>query len=91
VWLKLARQHRVVVLPHMGSATIEGRTDIIQRKGVATRLARLGGAAQVVNKIEVSEAARARASGNLAKGRRRAQVQRSENAARPGNRSGRQP
>ena len=26
--LKLARQHRVVVLPHMGSATIEGRTDM---------------------------------------------------------------
>ncbi len=26
--LKLARHHRVVVLPHMGSATIEGRTDM---------------------------------------------------------------
>ena len=26
--LKLARQHRVVVLPHMGSATIEGRTEM---------------------------------------------------------------
>jgi glyoxylate reductase len=26
--LKLARQHRVVVLPHMGSATIEGRVDM---------------------------------------------------------------
>lgn len=26
--LKLARQHKVVVLPHMGSATIEGRVDM---------------------------------------------------------------
>ncbi|PSC03891.1 D-glycerate dehydrogenase [Alsobacter soli] len=26
--LKLARQHRIVVLPHMGSATIEGRIDM---------------------------------------------------------------
>ncbi len=26
--LKLARQNRVVLLPHMGSATIEGRIDM---------------------------------------------------------------
>ena len=26
--LKLARQHKVVLLPHMGSATIEGRIDM---------------------------------------------------------------
>lgn len=72
-----------------GVATLEGRTDVIQRKGTATRLARLGGAAQVVNKIQISEAARARASANLAKGRRRAQVKRGESAGRSDRRSGR--
>jgi hypothetical protein len=61
-----------------GVATLEGRTDVVQHKGVATRLAKLGGARQVVNKIEVSEAARQKASANLAKGRRRAQVKRAE-------------
>jgi hypothetical protein len=61
-----------------GVATIEGHTNVVQRKGTATRLARLGGAAQVVNRIEISQAARDRASANLAKGRRRAQIKRSE-------------
>lgn len=68
-----------------GVATIEGHTDVIQHKGTATRLARSGGALQVVNRIEVSQAARERASANLAKGRRRAQVKRSEpRSAAPG-------
>ncbi len=61
-----------------GVATVEGRTDIIQRKGVATRLAKAGGATAVVNKIEISEAARERAAANLAQGRRRAQLKRTE-------------
>ncbi len=61
-----------------GVATLEGRTDVIQHKGVATRLAKAGGAVQVVNKIEVSAAARERAAANLAKGRRRAQIKRGE-------------
>ena len=61
-----------------GVATIEGRTDVIQRKGTATRLARAAGAREVVNKVELSEAARERAAANLAKGRRRAQVKRGE-------------
>ncbi len=61
-----------------GVAYVEGRTEVIQRKGTATRLAKAAGAKQVVNRIEISEAARARASANLKKGRRRVQVKRSE-------------
>jgi hypothetical protein len=59
-----------------GVATLEGHTDVIQRKGTATRLARLAGAREVVNKIALSDAARQRAAANLAKGRRRVQVKR---------------
>lgn len=44
-----------------GVATIEGTTDVIQRKGTATRLAKLAGARAVDNRIEVSEAARRKA------------------------------
>jgi hypothetical protein len=61
-----------------GVATIEGKTDVIQHKGVATRLARLGGATSVSNHIEVSEAAKERAANNLETGRRRAQVKRGD-------------
>lgn len=61
-----------------GVATIEGRTDVIQRKGTATRLARLAGAREVVNRIALSEAARQKAAANLAKGRRRVQVKRGQ-------------
>ena len=61
-----------------GVATIEGKTEVVQRKGAATRMARTAGARQVVNKIEVSQTARQKASDNLAQGRRRAQVKRSE-------------
>ena len=61
-----------------GVATIEGKTDVVQRKAAATRMAKTAGARQVVNKIEVSQAARQKSSENLAQGRRRAQVKRSE-------------
>ncbi len=61
-----------------GIATLEGRTDVVQHKGVATRLARSGGALAVTNKIQVSDAARKKAAANLEKGRRRAQIQRGE-------------
>jgi hypothetical protein len=61
-----------------GTATIEGRTDVVQHKGTATRLARSAGAVNVVNKVQVSEAARQKAAGQLTTGRRRAQVKRSE-------------
>ncbi len=50
-----------------GVVTIEGTTSVIQRKGAATRMARAAGAAQVVNKIVISEEARQKAAANLAK------------------------
>jgi hypothetical protein len=61
-----------------GVATIEGRTDVIQHKGVATRLAKSAGAVAVTNHVQASDAARQRAAANLAKGRRRAQIKRGD-------------
>jgi hypothetical protein len=61
-----------------GVATIEGRTEVIQHKGVATRMARNAGAAAVNNRVEISEAARRKAGGNLEQGRRRVQVKRGD-------------
>ena len=61
-----------------GTATLSGKTDVIQHKGTATRLARGAGAANVVNHIQVSQAARDHAAANLSQGRRRAQVKRSD-------------
>lgn len=61
-----------------GVATLEGKTDVVQHKGTATRLAKSAGAVAVNNRIQVSAAARKKASENLAKGRRRAQIQRGE-------------
>src|SRR5436305_6748459 len=61
-----------------GVATIEGHTDVVQHKGVATRLAKTAGAAAVNNRIQISEAARQKAAANLENGRRRVQVQRGE-------------
>lgn len=65
-----------------GRATITGKTDVLQHKGTATRMARSAGATDVVNKVEPSEEARDKAASNLTKGRRRAQVKRSETVAR---------
>jgi hypothetical protein len=61
-----------------GVATIEGHSDVVQHKGTATRLAKSGGAAQVVNKVQLSQAAKDKASKNLEKGRRRAQIKRGD-------------
>jgi hypothetical protein len=61
-----------------GVATWEGTTNVIQHKGAATRMAKTAGARSVVNNIRVSDAARQRASANLATGRRRAQIKRGE-------------
>jgi hypothetical protein len=61
-----------------GVATIEGRTDVTQHKGVATRLAKTGGALGVNNHIQVSDAAKEKAAANLEKGRRRAQIKRGD-------------
>ncbi len=74
--------NRFTVRVQGGVATIEGRTDVVQHKGVATRLARAAGARRVVNRIEISEQARQKASANLAQGRRRAQIKRSQTEPR---------
>src|SRR2546425_8276771 len=61
-----------------GVATITGKTDVLQHKGTATRLAKNAGATQVVNQVQVSDSAKEKAAANLESGRRRAQVKRSE-------------
>ena len=61
-----------------GVATIEGKTNVIQHKGTATRLAKTGGAVAVNNHIEISDAAKQKAAGNLEQGRRRAQLKRGD-------------
>ena len=61
-----------------GVATIEGKTEVIQHKAAATRMAKTAGAVAVNNKVEVSEAARKKAAGNLEDGRRRVQVKRGD-------------
>lgn len=61
-----------------GVATWEGKTDVLQHKGAATRMAKTAGAKAVVNNIKVSDAAKQKASDNLDSGRRRAQVKRSD-------------
>ena len=61
-----------------GVATIEGKTDVVQHKGVATRMCKTAGALAVNNRVEVSEAARQKAAGNLEEGRRRVQVKRGD-------------
>lgn len=50
-----------------GVVILTGKTEIIQHKGVATRLARSVGAKEVRNEIEISEAARQKAAAQLAK------------------------
>jgi osmotically-inducible protein OsmY len=61
-----------------GIATITGKTNVLQHKGTATRLAKNAGAKQVVNKVEVSDEAKEKASSNLSSGGRRVQVKRSD-------------
>jgi osmotically-inducible protein OsmY len=61
-----------------GRATLTGKTNVLQHKGVATRLARAQGATEVINNIEPSEEARQKAAANLTKGRRRAQIKRGD-------------
>src|SRR5204862_2612596 len=61
-----------------GVATIEGKTDVIQHKGVATRMAKTAGAIAVNNRVQISQGARDKAAANLEKGRHRAQIKRVE-------------
>jgi osmotically-inducible protein OsmY len=67
--MTLAGKEKFTVSVKDGVATLEGKTNVIQHKGVATRLARLSGAIAVQNRIEVSEEAKAKAAARLAKGR----------------------
>jgi hypothetical protein len=59
-----------------GVATIIGKTDVIQHKGVTTHLARSAGAV-AVNNVRPSDAAKQKAAANLAT-RRRAQIKRGD-------------
>lgn len=61
-----------------GVATLEGKTDVVQHKGTATRMAKSAGALAVNNHIQISEAARQKAAANLETGRRRAQIKRGD-------------
>lgn len=54
-----------------GVVTWEGKTSVIQHKGSATRMARTAGAVQVINNIQISGDAKAKAAANL----KRASVQ----------------
>ena len=66
-----------------GVAFWDGKTDIIQHKGAATRMARTAGAIGVVNNIQISDAARRKAAHNLqgTGGLPRAQVKRPDPTA----------
>jgi len=66
-----------------GVATIEGHTEVVQHKGVATRMAKTGGALAVNNRIQTSDAAKKKAAANLDEGRRRAQVKRGDARSDP--------
>src|ERR1039457_4746559 len=66
-----------------GVAAIEGLTDVVQHKGVATRLAKTGGALAVNNRIQTSDAAKKKAAANLDEGRRRVQVKRGDARSDP--------
>ena len=50
-----------------GVVTWEGNTNVMQHKGSATRMARTAGAMQVVNNIQISAGAKAKAASNLKK------------------------
>ena len=65
-----------------GVATLEGQTGVLQHKGAATRMAKRAGAVRVVNRIQISQQARDKATANLTQGRRRAQIKRSEYSPR---------
>lgn len=50
-----------------GVVTWEGTTGVMQHKGSATRMAKTAGATQVINNIQISDAAKAKAAANLKK------------------------
>jgi osmotically-inducible protein OsmY len=50
-----------------GVVTWEGNTGVVQHKGAATRMAKTAGAVQVVNNIQISADAKAKAAAHLKK------------------------
>lgn len=50
-----------------GVVTWEGKTNVIQHKGSATRMAHAAGATQVVNRIQIADSAKEKTAGNLKK------------------------
>ncbi len=65
--MTLVSKEKFTVSVKDGVALLEGKTNVIQHKGVATRLAKLGGAVAVQNHIEVSEEAKAKSAARLAR------------------------
>ncbi|MFN3322676.1 MAG: BON domain-containing protein [Bryobacteraceae bacterium] len=61
-----------------GVVTLRGKTDVVQRKAAATRMAKSAGARKVINEIQVTREAREKAAAGLSQNRRRAEVKRSE-------------
>jgi hypothetical protein len=66
-----------------GVATIDGKTNVIQHKGTATRMAKTAGAVAVNNHVQISDAAKQKAAGNLEEGRRRVQIVRGDPRSQP--------
>jgi len=64
---KISTTDHFTVSVQNGVATLDGKTNVIQHKGVATRLAKSGGAIAVQNRIQISEDAKAKAAAKLAK------------------------
>lgn len=54
-----------------GTAVWTGKTGVVQHKGAASRIAKSAGATSVDNRIEVSAAAKAKASAHLRRSNRR--------------------
>jgi osmotically-inducible protein OsmY len=63
---KMSGTEHFTVSVQNGVATMSGKTNVIQHKGVATRLAKTGGAVAVRNQIQVSDEAKAKAAAKLA-------------------------
>ncbi len=66
-----------------GVTTIEGKANVVQHKGAATRLAKTAGARAVINNIQISEEAKQKARANLKSGKRRAQIKRGDPRTQP--------
>jgi osmotically-inducible protein OsmY len=65
---KISTNHFQVTVSK-GVATLTGKTDVVQHKGTATRIARSCGAREVVNKIEIGAAAREKLAERLSAAR----------------------